>query len=134
MGRSVRLWGVRMPGSVFDFFVEVRGAGRGRLADGQSTGVCQLSTAAMYRPAPRVHRNLQLLGILWCAFGALRLLGGLLAMFFVKMMWFGRFGDNWQFSHLRRPFGPQWMAALMPVIMMAAVLASAWRCWWALRY
>ena len=32
--------------------------------------------AQMYRPVPRVHRNLQLLGILWCAFGALRLLSG----------------------------------------------------------
>jgi hypothetical protein len=79
----------------------------------------------MYRPAPRVQRNLQLLGILWCAFGAFRLLGGLMAMFFVKMMWFRRFGDNWEFGHHGGPFGPQWMAALLPVIMVAAVLASA---------
>jgi hypothetical protein len=78
----------------------------------------------MYRPIPRVQRNLQLLGILWCAFGALRLLGGLMAMFFVKMIWFRRLGDNWQFGHHSGPFGPEWMAALMPVIMVAAVLAS----------
>jgi hypothetical protein len=79
--------------------------------------------AQMYRPVPRVHRNLQLLGILWCAFGALRLLSGLMAMFFVKMMWFRRLGDSWQFGH-GGPFGPQWMAALVPLIMVGAVLAS----------
>ncbi len=78
----------------------------------------------MYRPVPRVQRNLQLLGVLWCAFGALRLLSGLAAMFFVKMIWFRRFGDNWQFGH-GGPFGPQWMAALVPMIMVVAALASA---------
>jgi hypothetical protein len=78
----------------------------------------------MYRPVPRVQRNLQLLGVLWCAFGVFRLLGGMMAIFFVKMMWFRRFGDNWQFGH-RGPFGPEWMAALLPVIMVAAVVASA---------
>jgi hypothetical protein len=83
--------------------------------------------AQMYRPVPRVHRNLQLLGILWCAFGALRLLGGLMAVFFVKMIWFRRFGDNWQFGRHGQfgPFGPEFMTALLPVMMVVAVLASA---------
>jgi hypothetical protein len=79
----------------------------------------------MYRPVPRVQRNLQLLGILWCAFGALRLFGGLMAVFFVKLMWLRRFGDGWPLGRDGGPFGPQLMGALLPVIAVVAVLASA---------
>lgn len=79
----------------------------------------------MYRPVPRVQRNLQLLGILWCAFGALRLFSGLMAVFFVKLIWFRRFGDGWPGGRYGGPFGPEWMHALLPVIAVVAMLASA---------
>src|SRR5258708_37203034 len=55
--------------------------------------------APMYAPAPRVQRNLQTLGILWCVFGVYRIMAGLIGMFFFRAMFMHRFGGEW-------PFGP----------------------------
>src|SRR5438552_17152427 len=57
---------------------------------------------------PRVQRNLQPLGILWCVFGVYRVIGGLIGMFFLQMTSMGGFmHGGWpygtHFSH-----GPAW--------------------------
>ncbi len=51
--------------------------------------------APMYAPAPRVQRNLQTLGILWCVFGVYRIMAGLIGMFFFRAMFMHRFGGEW---------------------------------------
>ena len=76
---------------------------------------------------PRVQRNLQLLGILWCIFGAYRILGGLIGIIVLRVMserHFNRYGWTWNanFHHL---FGPPWMGALVPFIATAAVIMAA---------
>lgn len=84
----------------------------------------------MYQPQPRVQRHLQTLGILWCVFGAYRIVAGLIGMFFVRAFAMHGWGGNqWPFGHNGGPFGPQfgapWMGALLPVIAFVTVVAAA---------
>lgn len=73
---------------------------------------------------PRVQRNLQMLGVLWCVFGVYRALGGLVGMFFLRMMSIGGFGNNWSYGE-HFGHGPLWLAALVPfVAVYTAVIAA----------
>jgi hypothetical protein len=75
----------------------------------------------------KVRRHLQTLGILWCAFGAYRVVSGLLGMFFLRTMSMHNFGsDGWPFGG--SPWGPHgshWMSALLPIIAVYTVCVSA---------
>jgi hypothetical protein len=73
-------------------------------------------------PMPRVRRNLQMLGILWCAFGAYRILGGLIGMFFLRAFTMRTFGGGWPFGGA---FGPVWMSSLLPVVAAYTVFVAA---------
>jgi ABC-type glycerol-3-phosphate transport system permease component len=80
----------------------------------------------MHTQVPRVQRNLQALGILWCVFGAYRVISGLIGMFFLRAVSFGGFGDGWPFDgHAGGPFGPAWMASLLPVIAVYTIITAA---------
>ena len=79
----------------------------------------------MYLPVPRVQRNLQALGILWCVYGAYRVVSGLVGMFFLRAMTMSSFGyygwhmhDNYGWS------GAPWMGALIPVVGFVSVVAA----------
>jgi hypothetical protein len=79
----------------------------------------QPTYAAYPLPSPRVQRNLQPLGILWCVFGAYRLIGGLVGMFFLRTFTMHGFeGNGW-------PFGREWMASLLPFIAVYTVCVAA---------
>jgi hypothetical protein len=80
---------------------------------------------AAYPPAPRVQRNLQPLGILWCVFGLYRVVAGLIGMFFFRAVTMRRFGGDWPFGHDGGPFGPPWMSAMLPFIAIVAVVSAA---------
>jgi hypothetical protein len=76
---------------------------------------------------PRVQRNLQILGILWCVFGAYRAIGGLIGIFAVRIMserHFNRYGWTWQ-PDFHGPFGPHWMGAIIPFIATIAAIMAA---------
>jgi hypothetical protein len=81
----------------------------------------------MLRPVPRVQRNLQTLGILWCVFGAYRILGGLTGMFVLRMVTLRGFGGGgWPFNNqYHGAFGPTWLGALLPVIAVYTVCVAA---------
>ncbi|WP_348269857.1 zinc ribbon domain-containing protein [Edaphobacter paludis] len=71
--------------------------------------------------APRVQRNLQMLGILWCAFGAYRIITGLIGIFIMRVITFRSFGD-WGWGG---PFhGAPWMVALLPLIAVVSVVTA----------
>jgi hypothetical protein len=76
---------------------------------------------------PRVQRHLHTLGILWCVYGAFRLLSGLLGLFFVRAFAGHRLGwggGNFPFNHWGGMQGPPWMA-LVPVIITVAVVMTS---------
>jgi len=79
-------------------------------------------------PVSRVQRHLQTLGILWCVFGAYRVIGGLMGMFVLRVITLRNFNGGWPFSdHAGGGFGPApgWLAALFPFIAVAtAVMAG----------
>lgn len=80
----------------------------------------------IYTPLPRVQRNLQPLGILWCVFGLYRVVAGLFGMFFFRAVTMRRFGGtDWPFGHDGGPFGPPWMSAMLPFIAIVAVVSAA---------
>jgi hypothetical protein len=75
--------------------------------------------------APRVQRNLQTLGVLWCVFGAYRIIGGLMGMFFLRAFAFRNFGGfDWPFSN-HSDLGHSWMAGLFPLIAAYTVVMAA---------
>jgi hypothetical protein len=76
----------------------------------------------MQGPVPRVQRNLQMLGILWCAFGVYRIVVGLVGMVFLRAFTMRTFGSGWPSSG---PFGPAWMGSLLPVVAAYTVLLAA---------
>src|SRR5277367_6369565 len=64
---------------------------------------------------PRVQRHLQTLGILWCVFGAYRVVSGLIGMFFFKVFAFHNFrGFDWPLNY--HGLEHSWMAAMVPLI------------------
>jgi hypothetical protein len=91
-------------------------------------------TYAAYPPppmrirAPRVQRNLQILGILWCVFGAYRVIGGLVGIFILRVVTLRNFGGGWPFGdQLNGSFGPapSWLAALFPLIAVYTAITAA---------
>jgi len=76
---------------------------------------------------PRVHRNLQTLGILWCVLGVYRVVTGLIGIFFLKAISTHNFGDDaWMFGgHWHGPFTPMWLGGLWPMIAVATIFAAA---------
>jgi hypothetical protein len=83
-------------------------------------------TYAAYPPLmsrPRVQHNLQALGILWCVFGAYRVIGGLIGMFFLRAFTaYGFGGDNWPIGS---SFGPALTACLLPIVAVYTVCVAA---------
>jgi hypothetical protein len=74
---------------------------------------------------PRVQRNLQTLGVLWCVFGAYRIIGGLMGMFFLRAFAFRNFGGfDWPFNN-HGGLEHSWMTALFPLIAAYTVLMAA---------
>jgi hypothetical protein len=72
--------------------------------------------------APRVQRNLQTLGILWCVFGAYRVISGLAGMFFFKVFALHNFGGlDWPFNHSMEH---SWMGAMVPLIAAYTVVTA----------
>lgn len=82
---------------------------------------------AAYPPAmrvSRVQRHLQMLGILWCAYGVLRLVRGALAIFFIGRFVTHDFFD-WPGWGGSTPFAGDWMHALIPFIGVIALVSGA---------
>jgi len=78
-----------------------------------------------FGPRLRVTRNLQALGVLWCVFGAYRIVGGLIGMFFLQAVARHAFG-GWPFPGHIPPQLPQtWMAFLVPVIATLTIVSAA---------
>ena len=75
----------------------------------------------------RVTRNLQSLGVLWCVFGAYRIVGGLIGMFFLQAWATHGFGSgNWPFgSHMGPQFPQAWMGFVVPAVATYTILSSA---------
>jgi hypothetical protein len=75
---------------------------------------------------PRVQRSLQTLGILWCVFGAYRILAGLIGIFVLRVVTFHNLGSpGWEWGgHFNGPFGPPWMAVLLPIIAIASIVTA----------
>src|SRR3984885_11401659 len=63
---------------------------------------------------PRVQRNLQVMGILWCVLGGYRIASGLFAITFLRALSTHNFGnDGWVFGrHWGGTFNPLWMGNL----------------------
>jgi hypothetical protein len=76
---------------------------------------------------PRVQRNLQTLGILWCVLGVYRIVSGLIGMIFLRAMTTHNFGDDgWMFgNHWHGPFAPMWVGGLWPIVAVATVFTAA---------
>ena len=74
--------------------------------------------------SPRVQRNLQTLGILWCVFGVYRVISGLMGMFFLKVLRIAQFGGfDWPFGITSRHGAllPMWIDGLCPLIAVYTV-------------
>src|SRR5258708_470631 len=75
--------------------------------------------------APRVQRDLQTVGVLWCVFGAYRIIGGLIGMFFLRAFAFRNFGGfDWPFNN-HGGLEYSWMTALFPLIAAYTVVMAA---------
>jgi hypothetical protein len=85
------------------------------------------SPPPMQMPMPRVQRNLQILGVLWCVFGAYRVISGLIGMFFLRAVSMGGFGGyGWPFGgHMGGAYGPAWMTALLPFVAVYTAITAA---------
>jgi hypothetical protein len=75
---------------------------------------------------PRVQRNLQTLGILWCGLGVYRVISGLIGIIFLRAFTTHNFGnDSWMFGgRFHGAFPPMWMAGLWPMIAFATIFAA----------
>jgi hypothetical protein len=75
---------------------------------------------------PRVQRNLQTLGILWCVFGAYRVIAGLIGIVVLRAVTIRNFGGGaWEWGHhFHGPFGPPWVGILVPLIALATTLTA----------
>lgn len=80
-----------------------------------------------FLPRLRVTRNLQILGVLWCVFGAYRVIGGLIGMFFLQAWATHGFGNGtWPFGgHMGPQFPQAWMGFLLPVIATLTIVSAA---------
>ena len=75
---------------------------------------------------PRVQRNLQTIGILWCVLGVYRVISGLIGIIFLRAFTTHNFGnDAWMFGgRFHGAFPPMWMAGLWPVIAVTTIFAA----------
>jgi hypothetical protein len=74
---------------------------------------------------PRVQRNLQTLGSLWCIYAGYRLLAGLMGVFFLRAFSMHGFGHGgWMFGNPMPPVMPLWMGAMVPVVATASVIGA----------
>jgi hypothetical protein len=71
---------------------------------------------------PRVRRNLQSLGVVWCLFGAYRIIEALVGIFVLRIVTLRNFGsEGWiRGGHFHGP----WMSILLPIIAIAAMTTS----------
>ena len=95
-----------------------------------TAAVAGYGVSPVYAIPTRVQRNLQALGVMWCVYGAYRVIGGLVAMFFLRAMSMGGYSYyGWNVHRDLGNFGSPWMAALVPVVgvisVVGAVLAFA---------
>lgn len=74
---------------------------------------------AAMRP-PRVLRNLQALGILWCVFGGYRIIVGLLGILFVRVSSWSHYSYGAWGWHRNVFFWPSWMNGMIPLIFLVA--------------
>jgi zinc-ribbon domain len=76
---------------------------------------------------PRVQRNLQTLGIMWCILGVYRVVTGLIGIIFLRAFTTHNFGDDaWMFGgRFHGPLPPMWIGGLWPLIAVATVFAAA---------
>jgi hypothetical protein len=74
---------------------------------------------------PRVQRNLQTLGILWCIYAVYRFGSALVGYFVLRTFAWKSFGFGWPMGRWGGPLGPHWIAGLLPVILGITVLAVA---------
>ena len=72
---------------------------------------------------PRVQRHLQTLGVLWCVFGAYRVLSALFGFFIFRAATWHRFGGDWPFGW-GGMHGSSWMALLPVFVTMTVVMAA----------
>ena len=79
-----------------------------------------------YSPLPRVQRNLQTLGSLWCIYAGYRLLAGLIGVIFLRAFSMHGFGGRggWMLGTQMPPIMPLWMGAMVPVIAMVTVIGA----------
>jgi hypothetical protein len=77
-------------------------------------------------PEHRVQQNLRMLGVLWCIFGAYRILTGLIGIFVLRIATLRSFsGEPWIWGgRFHGPFGTPWMAALLPLIAVVSIAAA----------
>jgi hypothetical protein len=74
---------------------------------------------------PRVQRNLQTLGILWCVFAAYRILGGVIGMFVLRVFTLRGFSGDWPLNdHFFGTSGPAWVGAILPLIAVYTVVMA----------
>jgi hypothetical protein len=76
---------------------------------------------------PRVQRNLQTLGILWCVFGAYRVIAGLVGVIALRVMserQFNHYGWTWH-ANFHGLFWPPWISAFVPLVLTIAVVTAA---------
>jgi hypothetical protein len=89
-------------------------------------------TYAAYPPAPmpmyvpRVQRNLQALGVLWCILGVYRVVTGLIGVIFLRAFTSHRFDDSWMFGgRWHGPMNmPMWFEGMWPLIMVVTIFAA----------
>jgi len=82
--------------------------------------------AAPFLPRLRVTRNLQALGVVWCVFGAYRIVAGLIGMFFLRAVATQSFGGGWPFhGHVSPHFPQAWMGFLLPVLATLTIVSAA---------
>ncbi len=80
----------------------------------------------LFAPRLRVTRNLQSLGVLWCVFGAYRILGGLIGMFFLHAVATHALGEGgWPFGGHGSHFPEAWMGFLVPVLASVTIVSAA---------
>jgi hypothetical protein len=76
----------------------------------------------MMVPRTRVQRNLQTLGILWCVFGAYRVVTGFIAISILRLTTFHNLDANgWQWGH---HLSPVWASVFVPLITVFSIVTA----------
>ena len=75
-----------------------------------------------YLPYERVSRNLQILGILWLVYAALRTFAGLVGVMFLHGLFGSHFGHT-DFNLGWSPFGTLWLATLWPIALFSIMIS-----------